>query len=608
MTDEMWYSGPQSRSEASGSASGHGVQRSKDGVPMWSGESSLFEEYVEACLLYEQTVVKEKRYLCGPRVAAELQGPARRVLIGKPADWLSHEGGVRKLIAALRNERGQPKVPEMSELLMKYFKGTRRHRGESMGDFILRKAEAYTRAQQSMARYQRGLGHERREQPSVTSVRSSRESNCSQGGDGVDSNDFQDPMEEQDEQQEGQTEEWRAGGWEQPDTSEWGKHLLPEILPDFIQGWYLFMDSGLDVMERNVLHAELRGDFGVRAVEEVLRKHWTDADLRKRDAEKGRYMSNLAMDGADEPQGYVAEWSMDELEAEGFSAEEIGAIAQEEEKARAAWVAMQDARRTLKDARARQHAVRMSRQYYPSRPGGKGDGNLWKQMGSSKPAIQCFRCGGPHKIADCKEKPKSSEQANTATETAPFVFWSSQEPRDGACELAWGTSEMEQACVTTSQVVSQGKAVLDGGATRTIGSIEALESLANINVEKRVHTGIEKVDLSERPVFGFGNSSKNQCASTASVSVPMGGKMGTLKIHALDQGSAPILLSVHSLRKLGAIVDFENDMAVFRHVDPTRVIQLERSAAGHQIMPLTEDVYQSARQLKCAVPSFKDLE
>ena len=25
---------------------------------------------------------------------------------------------------------------------------------------------------------------------------------------------------------------------------------------------------------------------------EVLRKHWTDADLRKRDAEKGRYMSN----------------------------------------------------------------------------------------------------------------------------------------------------------------------------------------------------------------------------------------------------------------------------------------------------------------------------
>ena len=178
-------------------------------------------------------------------------------------------------------------------------------------------------------------------------------------------------------------------------------------------------------------------------------------------------------------------------------------------------------------------------------------------------------------------------------------------------ELAWGTSEMyhKQSYVTTAQVVAQGKAVLDGGATRTIGSIEALqENLANINVEKRGHTGIEKVDLSEKTVFGFGNSSKNQRASTASVSVPMGGKLGMMKVHALDQGSAPILLSVHSLRQLGALVDFENDLAVFRHVDPTRVIQLERSSAGHQIMPLTEDVYQSAKQLSRAVPSFKDLE
>ena len=207
---------------------------------------------------------------------------------------------------------------------------------------------------------------------------------------------------------------------------------------------------------RNVLHAELRGDFGVRAVEEVLRKHWTDADLRKRDAEKGRYMSNLAMGKGDEPQGYAAE----------------------------------------------------SRQNYPPRPGGKGgDGSPRKQMGSSKPAIQCFRCGGPHRIADCKEKPTGVEQAKvaTATEAAPFVFWSSRDTEKQGCELAWGASEMYQSCVTTAQVVAQGKAVLDGG------SIEALEYLANIKVEKRGHTGIEKVDLSERPVSGFDNSSKNQC-------------------------------------------------------------------------------------------------
>lgn len=119
----------------------------------------MFEEYVEACLLYEQTVAREKRYLCGPRLASELKGSARRVLIGRPADWLSNESGVRRLVAALRQERGQPKVPELSELLQKYFRGTRRARGEFMGDFILRKSEAYTRAQQSMARYMKEQGH-----------------------------------------------------------------------------------------------------------------------------------------------------------------------------------------------------------------------------------------------------------------------------------------------------------------------------------------------------------------------------------------------------------------------------------------------------------------
>lgn len=183
-------------------------------------ESPLFEEYVEACLLYEQTVVKEKRYLCGPRVAAKLQRPARRVLIGRSADWLSQEGGVRKLIAALRSERGQPKVPEMSELLMKYFKGTRRHRGEGMGDFILRKAEAYTRAQQSMARCQGVPGRVRREQPSATSMRSAGESTSSQADDGVEANDFQDPVEDQ-EEQESRQDEWSNQEWDSWSSGWW---------------------------------------------------------------------------------------------------------------------------------------------------------------------------------------------------------------------------------------------------------------------------------------------------------------------------------------------------------------------------------------------------
>ena len=81
-----------------------------------------------------------------------------------------------------------------------------------------------------------------------------------------------------------------------------------------------------------------------------------------------------------------------------------------------------------------------------------------------------------------------------------------------------------------------------------------------------------------------------------------------MKVHALDQGEAPILLSVHSLRQLGALIDFEHDLAVFRKVDPTRVVALERSNAGHQVLPLTEDVYGRAKKLNGPVPSLKEVE
>ena len=88
----------------------------------------------------------------------------------------------------------------------------------------------------------------------------------------------------------------------------------------------------------------------------------------------------------------------------------------------------------------------------------------------------------------------------------------------------------------------------------------------------------------------------------------MAGRLGTMRVHALDEGSAPILLSIHSLRRLGAVIDFENDLAVFRHVDPKKMIRLERSSAGHQLMPLTDDIYTQAVDLAKPLGSLKDLE
>ena len=114
--------------------------------------------------------------------------------------------------------------------------------------------------------------------------------------------------------------------------------------------------------------------------------------------------------------------------------------------------------------------------------------------------------------------------------------------------------------------------------------------------------------MNDRPIFGFGNSSRNQCASTAQLEVPLDGRMSTLKVHALDEGSAPILLSIDSLRKLGAVIDFGSDRAVLRAVDPRKLIRLERTAAGHQVFPLTEDALARALTMEQPLPAFDQLE
>ena len=648
----VMYSKPPDRLEWTGSNGT--IQRNRDGVPMWNGDPTLLEEFAEACLRYEQTVVREKRYLCGPRIASELSGPAKRVLLGRPADWLSFDGGVRRLLEELRVRRGQPKVPEMSELLMKYFKGTKRTKGEGMSDYVTRKAEAYTRAQQSMARYlqeqKSGASWSTRPQSSWSTGRSQNMGSSAMEHDLQDSAaDDEDRWEaysqvgsaaargaeasSQDQgaasgNQELEVSWWRQQGWDdyrhqRPwanygswhssevtyDTTEWGRGQLPEIVPAFVQGWYLFIDSGLDVMERNVLQAELRGDFGVQAVEDVLRKHWPDSELKKRDAEKGRFLANLAdAEESYDEWSWLGECDPEQLESEGFSAEEISCMMTEQSNQKEALAVIQEARRTLRDARARQHAVRTSRQFYPVK-GGRPPGAARPGTSDGKGGpMKCFRCGGPHKIAQCPERPRDSANVTISTdqdEQATFIFLTEHVVDEQEAWVSMGADDSSR--LTTSQIVEAGKAVIDGGATRSIGSTYALSKVLELNESKHGRDGMRDLDLNDRPSFGFVNSSRDQCISTVSLDVPWNQGAGVLKVHALDKGTSPILLSIDSLRKLGAVIDYSSNCAVFRSVDPKKLIHLEQSAAGHQVLPLTDDAFKDAVVLEEPVPSFLDL-
>ena len=80
----------------------------------------------------------------------------------------------------------------------------------------------------------------------------------------------------------------------------------------------------------------------------------------------------------------------------------------------------------------------------------------------------------------------------------------------------------------------------------------------------------------------------------------------SIQIHALDSGEGPVLFSIASLRALGAVIDFAEDLVCFRSLYDKKVIQLERSCTGHQLLPLTQDWYEDSKTSDRSIPSLRE--
>ena len=640
------------------SSTGAAVTKSKDGVPQWSGEPSTFTEYEEQCLLYEQSVPYHKRYMVGPRLIGELQGPAKRLVLGKRPDWVSYPGGVQELLNTLRASLGPPQVSELADYLTRYFRQTRRKAQESMSDYITRKCEVYLRAQQALRRV---LPQQvKKEKPQwaadeggtgAWSRRISMDSNnsslaprsaapVSETGDeanerpGGDNNETTEPAEDRNQWSwygwgggwswsgDGYGSEW---GW-QPSyhTSSygsersWGKYqdtvaIPAEILPDFIQGWFLLFDSGLNSTERNLIHTAVQGNYSLQNVARELRAQWDEHNLRQREGHRTQtgYLGEIDEDLEDFDVDFQQGYHTEDLNEEGQAL-----VAEAEAEAQQALATMQTAKRTLKEARSKQHQVKMSRQYFktsgPSfRPSGNqrpssSSGSSTRTWAPNDANMQCLKCGKiGHRAANCPQKEQYAKMADEETESAPFICYGDEAPLTEMKEAALSAHEAGHPSLTTQEAMQRGWCVVDGGATKTLGSARAVQSVLDCNQAEEGRTKLLGVDTQRQPTFSFGNSSENRCVSTVEVGIRAGDKSGRLTIHALDQGSGPILLSVASLRALGAVIDFANDLIVFRKIDPCRVIQARRSQSGHQLLPLSGDMYAQSMVANRAIPDLK---
>ena len=362
----------------------------------------------------------------------------------------------------------------------------------------------------------------------------------------------------------------------------------------------------------------LGGDFNPQRVAQELRNQFPDGEVRRRDQTR-RYQSYM---------GEFLEESEDDLDIpgnttealieEGLTSEGVALVVDAESQAQEALAALHQARRTLKEARFKQHQVKQSRKYYHAGTSGKGSSSSGAGTRDDS-NLDCLRCGQRgHRAANCPHKPVAAHTDGGShggpgeNQQAPFVCFATPaadnflfagfaqdnlEPDNGE---AYGATNFP-GTLTTAEAVKRGMCVLDGGATQTIGGIAALEAVMTENV--RV-SRLKAVSTQNAPTFSFGNSSEDKCVSTAKLGVSANGVLGELSVHALDKGQSPILLSVEALRRLGAVIDFKEDLAVFRSLDSRRVVKLSRGQSGHQLLPLTEDWLAGASISATDIPSL----
>lgn len=582
------------------------VTRSREGVPQWDGDAGKYQEYEELALQWEQSIPYHKRCLAGPRLVAELSGPARKHVTGKRPEWISYDGGVTHLLRHLRSCLGRPTIPEMTDYLNKYFRASRRKRFETMNHYITRKTEVYHRARQSLSRIQRHYarpsssqqwsyqgwqqgqwyGHQRWHASSWNQTEQPETSEVGEEDDDDNERWYDPPSEPHD-----QWASWRRSSSYVASEDEPWKLNTEELLPEFLQGWYLLSDAGLDGTERNMIQTALREDYSVHRVATELRLQWPDEDLRRRDQQakqSGFWHDEPDMDPDDDDDGNHDEDQG--LHIEDLTDEGQALFGETEKEIQEAYAMIQQGRRTLKEVRSRQHQLRLNRQYYRA-PFQKDRGGAQHNRAGGD---RCLKCGKNHRTQDCPERARQSENKDKG-QGAHFVCFTE--------ESAMATQEATTSR-TTKEAVRDGYAVIDGGATKTLGSVTAIQAVLDLNERKYGETRLQEVDLDNKPTFGFGNSSQDQCISTANLRVVANERPGALQIHALDRGEGPILFSVQTLRRLKAIIDFEQDLMVLRGLDDSKVIKLERSAAGHQLLPLTEDLFKHARSCKGKIPSL----
>ena len=201
-------------------------------------------------------------------------------------------------------------------------------------------------------------------------------------------------------------------------------------------------------------------------------------------------------------------------------------------------------------------------------------------------ADECLLCGKPgHRAVDCPTKgynnqaPKKRAFGSYASDFALMAY--------GKLTEAVTESDPEidpcHAAVAFSMDMCRGYGILDGGATKSVGSVNEVQELADRALTNSLEVSIED----SRTGFSFaGGGGEN---ASVSVKVPVGELDNqAVGIHTLAGENTPILLGIDTLIKFGLVIDYAYDRVYSYKLG--RMIQTVKLPSGHLAVPMAADL------------------
>ena len=193
----------------------------------------------------------------------------------------------------------------------------------------------------------------------------------------------------------------------------------------------------------------------------------------------------------------------------------------------------------------------------------------------------CLQCGKDHATRDCDDPQKPKRTVRFASAISFTAAGSTAAGSQSEMALPAVASEDEAAFPATGiGSTYEGMGLLDCGATDSLGGWPAAEAILHRSMAMFGREAV-KIDTEAQKVFLFGDGKHEACLSALTAPVRPLGVPSEFSCNVANNEATPVLVSIDSMGKMGAIVNFETGAAIFQALDPESTVALYKGPGKH---------------------------